>query len=400
MNEQKKSVSRKVKKFYIVLGMLLLLLIPIAFMSGVIRDRESYRNEAVRNVKIAWADSQIIEPPALTLNISDKKGTIQKSLELNNYEAEVKVKAETRKKGIFTVPVYTADVELKGDFINSYGNMKNMESDLSFSVTDSKGFVSQPEIKLLSDKAVTHTSKKYSKAISTSAKNIPFEIKYQVRGINNIYVVPGGLNNEIEIEGNWSNPSFDGDFLPSEKEIENNSFEAEWNIPAIAASSLTKPRAGVSFLLPVDNYRMATRAVKYAFLFLSLTFLAYYIFEVASSKKKPIHQLQYLMMGGAMLIFYLLLVSGSEFLPFWASYIMAALMTIGLIGTYTHFVITKRENKKFALLITLIMTLLYAFLYVLLALQDLSLLIGSLVLFFIMALVMYSTRNVEWNSDD
>ena len=400
MNEQKKSVSRKVKKFYIVLGMLLLLLIPIAFMSGVIRDRESYRNEAVRNVKIAWADSQIIEPPALTLNIPDKKGTIQKSLELNNYEAEVKVKAETRKKGIFTVPVYTADVELKGDFINSYGNMKNMESDLSFSVTDSKGFVSQPEIKLLSDKAVTHTSQKYSKAISTSAKNIPFEIKYQVRGINNIYVVPGGLNNEIEIEGNWSNPSFDGDFLPSEKEIENNSFEAEWNIPAIAASSLTKPRAGVSFLLPVDNYRMATRAVKYAFLFLSLTFLAYYIFEVASSKKKPIHQLQYLMMGGAMLIFYLLLVSGSEFLPFWASYIMAALMTIGLIGTYTHFVITKRENKKFALLITLIMTLLYAFLYVLLALQDLSLLIGSLVLFFIMALVMYSTRNVEWNSDD
>ena len=113
MNEQKKSVSRKVKKFYIVLGMLLLLLIPIAFMSGVIRDRESYRNEAVRNVKIAWADSQIIEPPALTLNIPDKKGTIQKSLELNNYEAEVKVKAETRKKGIFTVPVYTADVELK-----------------------------------------------------------------------------------------------------------------------------------------------------------------------------------------------------------------------------------------------------------------------------------------------
>ena len=399
-NQPKKGVNKKVKKFYIVLGMLLILLIPIAFMSGIIRDRESYKDEAVNNVKMSWADSQIIYPPSLTLNIPSKKGITKKTLELNNYEAEVDVKTETRKKGIFTVPVYIAEVELKGDFINPDGKIKNINTDLSFNVSDSKGFVSQPEFKLLSDKSATNTSKKYTKTLNTNAKNIPFEIKYEIRGINKIYVVPGGINNAIEIEGNWNNPSFDGDFLPKEKEIKNDSFEAEWEIPAIAASSLVNPRAGVSFLTPVDSYRMATRAVKYAFLFLSLTFLAFFIFEIASAKKRPVHQLQYLMMGGAMLIFYLLLLSLSEFCSFGFSYTIAAFMTIALISTYTYFVITKKENVKFTVLITTIMALLYVFLYILLMLQDFSLLIGSIVLFLILGVVMYSTRNVEWNKDD
>ena len=176
-NQPKKGVNKKVKKFYIVLGMLLILLIPIAFMSGIIRDRESYKDEAVNNVKMSWADSQIIYPPSLTLNIPSKKGITKKTLELNNYEAEVEVKTETRKKGIFTVPVYIAEVELKGDFINPDGKIKNINTDLSFNVSDSKGFVSQPEFKLLSDKSATNTSKKYTKTLNTNAKNIPFEIK-------------------------------------------------------------------------------------------------------------------------------------------------------------------------------------------------------------------------------
>ena len=400
MEEQKKGVNKKVKKFYIVLGMLLILLIPIAFMSGIVRDRESYKDEALRNVKTAWADSQVIQAPKLVLNIPDKKGVRKESLTLNNYEAEVEVKTQIRKKGIFKVPVYTADVELKGDFLNTYGRIKNLKSELEFQVTDSKGYISQPEIKFLTEKSVKTVSQKYEKNITTSAKTLPFEIKYQIRGINKIYVVPGGNNNEIEIEGDWKDPSFDGDFLPSEKEITKDSFEGEWEIPAIAVSSLTEPKAGVSFLTPVDNYRMATRAVKYAFLFLSLTFLAYFIFEVGSKDKKPIHQLQYLMMGAAMLIFYLLLLSLSEFMLFGLSYTISAIMTIALISAYTYFVITKREGRKFTILITLIMSLLYAFLYLLLVLQDLSMLIGSFVLFLIMTLVMYSTRNVEWNSDD
>ena len=127
MDEQKKSINKKVKKFYIVLGMLLILLIPIAFMSGIISDREAYKNEAVENVQKSWANSQVIYAPVLTLNIPDKKGITKKTLQLNNYEAEVEVKTQVRKKGIFKVPVYTADVELKGDFLNTYGKIKNLK---------------------------------------------------------------------------------------------------------------------------------------------------------------------------------------------------------------------------------------------------------------------------------
>ena len=141
---------------------------------------------------------------------------------------------------------------------------------------------------------------------------------------------------------------------------------------------------------------MADRSVKYAFLFLLLTFVAYYVFEITSDKSTLIHPIQYMLMGGALLIFYLLLTSVSEFLPFIYAYIIAVLFTVGLISLYTYFVLTKKENLKFTILITVVMLLLYTFLYTLLVIQDLSLLIGSFILFVIIAAIMYATRNVEW----
>ena len=105
--------------------------------------------------------------------------------------------------------------------------------------------------------------------------SISAEIKYKIRGLNNLYVEPEGQNNEINITGNWPDPSFQGDFLPAQREVTNSGFKAEWTVPAIATTSLQNPVLGASFLTPVDNYRMAIRAVKYAFLFLSLTFLSF-----------------------------------------------------------------------------------------------------------------------------
>lgn len=400
MEDFKKPKNKTLKKFYIVLAMLLILLIPIAFLNGIVQDRENYRQEAVDTVRHSWAGPQTITEPTLVLFTPVKNGEQKKYLEINKYNADITVTTESRKKGIFHVPVYTANVNLKGDFINDYGELKNMKTELEFSVSDSKGFVSEPEFKLLDNDFKSNGTKVYSKNLTTSAKNIPFEINYKIRGINDIYVTPAGLNNLINIKGNWNNPSFDGDFLPSEKEVTNRDFSAEWNIPAIAYSSIGNSKAGVSFIMPVDNYRMAERAVKYAFLFLSLTFLAYFIFEITSKKENPIHQLQYLMIGAAMLIFYLLLISMSEFLPFWFAYIIGVIMTVGLISIYTFTVITKQKNPTFSTFISIILSLLYIFLFVLLVLQDFSLIIGSFGLFIIIALVMYVTRNVEWYNDN
>lgn len=393
-----KSKSTKLKKFYTIICTLLILLIPILFLYGIVEDRSNYERDAERKVETSWASSQTITAPRLAMPTNDTKNPY-KCFTLNDYDIDVYITTELRKKGIFKVPVYTANVEVKGNFKNDYAPLKNQPVEFSFNVSDSKGFVSSPQFKLMDDEFVPSHDTIYKKKLTTSAKLIPFEITYKLRGSKEIYVKPEGLMNKIEIEGDWHNPSFEGDFLPAEREVAADYFEGEWEIPYIAVSSQKDARLGVSLLMPVDTYRMATRALKYSFLFLSLTFLSYFIFEITSKENKRIHPLQYMMMGAAMLIFYLLLVSMSEFIPFGAAYLIAGIMTVALIGAYTYFILTKRQNLKFALLISAIMTVLYVFFYTLLVIQDFSLIIGSFVLFLIISLVMYTTRNVEWYND-
>lgn len=395
MEDKKK--SSKVKKFYILLIMLIILLIPIAYLNSIVNNRQDYKNEAVNFIQKSWGGMQRINAPAIYYSIQNKDQTENKYLELNNYNVNVKLDTQYRKKGIFKIPVYTADVNLSGDFTNNL-NLKNKELTFEFTISDSKGFTEQPKVKILSDNFKTAPKNKFNIKIHNQ-KSIPFEIQYKIRGTNKIFAEPKGMENKISIEGNWADPSFEGDFLPVEKKITKENFRAEWKIPFIATSSVMNPEAGVSLLVPVDNYKMSVRTTKYAFLFLSLMFLSFFIFEISSSNKKPVHQLQYLIMGGAGLVYYLLLVSMSEFMPFLVSYIIACLMTTGLIGLYTYFVIVKKEDTKFPLIISVILTLLYIFLYVLLALTDYSLLTGSIGLFIITAIVMYTTRKIEWYND-
>lgn len=407
---ENKVLNNKLKKFYVILFSLIILLIPIAFLFGIINDRESYKEEAIQNIEKSWAKAQILYAPEMVLNIGKDKKNQKQALKLGDYNVNVNIKTEIRKKGIFKIPVYTADVVARGYFKNPYGTLKNIKSELTFDVTDPKGFIEAPEFRVGNEMFQTVDDNIYIKYLTTNQENIPFEIKYKLRGLNVLSVQPFGTVSKIKINGDWKDPSFEGDFLPTNRSVTNKDFTAEWSIPKIATiktdiSDLNNPSiieknntvvVSVSLLTPVDNYRMATRAVKYAFLFLLLTFVAYYVFEITSQKNNPIHPIQYMLMGGALLIFYLLLTSISEFMPFLLAYIIAGLFTVGLISYYTYFVLTKREDFKFTILISVIMTLLYTFLYTLLVIQDLSLLIGSFILFVIIAAIMYATRNVEW----
>lgn len=395
-----KVMNTKLKKFYVILLSLIILLIPMAFLFGVIDDRESYKNEAVQNVEKSWAGVQVLSAPKMFLTMGKDKKNPKQELELGNYDIKVKINTEIRKKGIFKVPVYIADVLIKGHFKNPYGSIKNIKSELSFDVSDTKGFVEAPKFKIDNEAFKIVDDNNYKKTLTTNSDIIPFEIMYKLRGLNLLSVEPKGTISKILISGNWKDPSFEGDFLPQNRSVTNKDFTAEWSIPKIATVKSGEyslgTRATVSLLTPVDNYRMALRSVKYAFLFLLLTFVAYYVFEITQKKNTPIHPIQYMLMGGALLIFYLLLTSISEFIPFIFAYIVAVLFTVGLISSYTYFVLTKKQNSKFTILITLAMLLLYTFLYTLLVIQDFSLLIGSFILFIIIAVIMYATRNVEW----
>ena len=400
--QESKNFDSKAKKFLTILTTSILLLIPIGFMSGMIHDRSSYRNEAVENVAKSWADSQVIGTPKMSfITQNDKKVDVVNELELNSYETKVKITTEIRKKGIFKVPVYTADVIQKGTFNNKYGDLSKYEVITSIWVKDARGFVSEPSFSINNMPAKSSQDIAYNCKLNTNAKTIPFEISYKIKGLNSVDVQLGGQTNNISIDGNWKDPSFEGDFLPTEREVTNKDFSAKWSVPYIA---LQKDKAEVSairvsLLVPVDNYSMAERALKYGFLLLALTFMGYFIFEITSKEKKKIHPIQYCLLGVAILMFYLLLVSISELLSFNIAYLISAFLVMGMILMYTYFVITKKQSFGFALSITSLIGLLYAYFYTLLRLQDIALFAGSIGLFIIIAAIMYLTRNVNWYNE-
>lgn len=401
------------KKFWVILFSLLVLLIPLGFFVGIVNDREKYRNEAVRDVANSWAAEQTIQPPTLTFY--DEKNKKELSWELDKYDASAVVETEVRKRGIFKVPVYTADVVMKGNFIKPDGDIGNNKWIFSFDVSDSKGFIEQPEFKIGKMTSFDSVSdKQYQYHAASGERSIPFEVRFKIRGVNKLSFVPSANINNIKIKGAWADPSFEGDFLPVKRVVSENGFEADWSVPRIATldvqrrtydngssygyKALNNPyvTCGVSLLMPVDNYRMTMRAVKYGFLFLVLTFIAFFVFEITAKKRRPVHPLQYMLMGMALLVFFLLLLSISEFMPFVWAYLIASLMIIGMISLYTYFVLTKKENTGFSLLIAFILAVLYGFLYTLLMLQDFSLILGSVGLFVIIGIIMYVTRDVDW----
>lgn len=388
--------NTKMGKFWSILLTLVLLSIPMLFLNGIIGDRMIYKAEAVNKISNSWGGEQVLKAPSMTYQAKEAQ-----QLKLNDYNVNVEISTELRKKGIFKVPVYTANVILSGDF-DSPANLNGKVITTGFEISDSKGLLESPTFIINNQTPASVSDIKYSTTLNSTKNKIPFEIRYKLRGVNCLYATLNGESNKIHINGNWKDPSFEGDFLPLKREVNKKNFAAEWSIPKIATinNSNNVNRVGVSLLTPVDNYRMAERALKYAFLFLSLTFGAYFIYEIISRDEKKIHPLQYLMLGGAMLIFYLLLVSLSEFVPFILAYILASFMIISLIGTYTYFAVCNKTDKTFSYIISLLMTLLYILLYVILSLQDFALLIGSISLFIVMALIMYVTRNVEWYNSE
>ena len=216
--------------------------------------------------------------------------------------------------------------------------------------------------------------------------------------------MPLGKETHTKLESTWDSPGFTGAFLPEKREIKKTGFTAEWNIlylnrnfPQQWTSEDTHELApaayGVELIFPVDHYQKATRSAKYAVMFLFLTFLVFFIIEIMN--KSRIHPVQYLLIGIALLIFYSLLVSLSEYLGFNLAYALASAATILLITGYAFSVV---KNKKAGISIGAFLTALYGFLFVLLQLEDLSLVIGSIGLFVILAIVMRVSRNIDWYS--
>ncbi|MDO8897207.1 MAG: cell envelope integrity protein CreD, partial [Bacteroidales bacterium] len=241
-----------------------------------------------------------------------------------------------------------------------------------------------------------------------STQNIDFSFKLSLKGSQKLYFTPLGKVTDIDITSSWVNPSFNGAFLPDPRDVSEDGFSAQWNVLHLnrnypqqwagSSYSVKESSFGVDLLLPVDNYQKTYRTARYAILFIGFTFLVFFFIEVL--KKVFIHPVQYILVGIALVVFFTLLLSISEYLRFNHAYIVSAIATLSLVAAYVKAII---KNLRLTGLIVGILFILYSFIYVILQLQDLALLIGSIGVFVILALVMYFSRKIDWyhlNDDD
>jgi inner membrane protein len=229
-------------------------------------------------------------------------------------------------------------------------------------------------------------------------------MRLALAGSDSLRLLPAGSDTEVHLSSLWTDPSFEGAYLPVERAVNEAGFEAKWKVLRlargfppqwksgdVALAQLDSSLVGVRLLSPVDAYTTTDRAVKYELLFIYLTFGAMFLVEVMARRR--VHPVQYALIGFALCLFYLLLLSLAEHTGFLVAYATAAVAITLLIAGYSRAVLGTRGRT--AAVAALVSTL-YLYLFVLLQIQDYALLVGSVGLFVALAIVMYLTRGIDW----
>jgi inner membrane protein len=407
-----------------------IMMIPTVFISDLVRERQERNEAVVKEVDSRWAMAQTISGPYIflpykytTTDAAGKPLVIVNHLFIlpENKQVAGKINHEIRERSIYKVLLYRSSLTDQGNFVLNLpkevttDQVQWSDAKICFGISDFKG---------IEEKLVIHfngtdnelspglpagigdeNEKGLSAPVQITAADIGKSVNYQmnikIKGSEMLHFVPLSGNSHYTLESTWPNPSFDGSNLPSERTVTKDGFTADWNFNKanlpfgtvlndfkFDKSSLA---FGVTMVEPADQYAKTNRSIKYAILIIGLTFSLFFIIELM--QRKPIHPVQYVLIGLALVIFYSLLLAISEFVAFDYAYLIASLGTILLIGLYakSHF-----KSWKSAGIFTGVLTLLYGFIFVLIRLEDTALLVGSIGLFIILALTMYASKKVNW----
>lgn len=417
---KKESVALRI---ILITSITILLLVPLLMIQSLIDDRQNYRLEAIREISKGWAGSQTVAGPILTAvnktEREDKHGkkyfveeNIQYLPEKLNINADIE--PEIRYKGIYELVLFKSKIKMKGQidltkFHERFPSDEYQTLYISFNVSDLRGM--QKDAKLLlngnsynlipGSKSSVLKNGFYSE-VKLDKNNIQdFEIELDLSGREFLGFIPLGKYTEVKVNSPWNNPGFEGAFLPTSREISENNFSAKWNVNYFnrtypqewseIAYDIFPSVFGVKLLMPVDEYQKTTRTSKYGLMIIVLTFLSFFLVELFA--KKVIHPIQYLLVGLSLIIFYSILLAISEYVVFQYSYLISSLLIILLIGLYIKSIY---GSKQIASIITGMLAMFYGFMYVILQLQDYSLLLGNIALFLILAAVMFFTRKINW----
>jgi inner membrane protein len=420
----------------LLLGFLvLLLLIPKAKISDVIDERASRRDEAVGEVTSKWGGEQKLTGPILVVPYTHRwsetspKGVVIPHEEQRRayflperLDVKGRVEGEERARGIFSVPVYALELEVAGSFARpDFAALGVHDEDadwshasLSVGISDVRAIQATPSLRWLGEERaflpgaeaepLANHGIHVAVPVAPRDESLDFSFPLRLHGSDGIWFSPFARETQVAIASKWPSPSFQGAWLPTKREVTDSGFSASWSIPylgrnyaqawredATPTAAIEASRFGVRLVSPVDAQRMAQRSVKYAGLFLLLTFSAIWIVEVLAGLR--VHPIQYLLIGGALVLFFLLELSLAEHLPFAVAYALASLSVLGAVGGYALAVLGSRRR---ALSIAGVVGALYGYLYTLLMAEDDALLVGSLGLFATLVAFMWLTRKIDW----
>lgn len=438
----------------ILVGLLTLaLLIPLEFVKNLILERSQRQGEVIAEINDKWGEPVFLYGPILKVPYTDyeetvavdaqtKRAVTQKTATTHyayffpeQLKAASKVTTKTLNRNNYESAVFSADMQFTGNFIRpdfsdraipneniqwdkttiviQTTDLKSIRNEMRIKlggtalafqpVYESDGKVAipqtaEPKAQILTDRLETGYFD-LNKFLAIGQADFKFNIAYN--GSQQIKMVPVGKTTQLQMQSNWESPSFTGNFLP-EKQIAADGFTANWKVLHINRAfpqqffdnlpDLDRYAFGVDFVIPVDQYQQNERASKYGFLVIGLTFLIFFLIQ--SISKINIHIFQYSMIGLALIMFYTLLISITEHSSFAHAYLVSASAVIIMIGLYSVSIL---KNRKFPLFISLALTALYSFIYVIIQLENYALLVGSIGLFLILGAVMYFSRKIDWS---
>jgi inner membrane protein len=420
----------------LILGALaLVLMIALTMLRSLVTERAQRAGSVRAEIASGWGQSQTIGGPVVVVpyRVRDSYGkvSIHRARFLpDRLVIRGRLLPERRHRGIFETVLYRAQLRIEGELARPDFSAWNVapedvlwsEAIVTIGISDLRGIRGNPVMQWNGRPLVfaggSGDAKLWSTGLTAANAFVPgdtaarhrFALDLALNGSEQIGFYPLGGETVVELTSPWPDPSFTGAFLPESRRVTPRGFTARWSISSLARSypqrwrewdeestsalSAVAPSAfGVGLFSPVGHYQKTERSLKYGALFIVLTFVTFFLYELLSPV--TLHPVQYFLVGGALCLFYLLLLSISEHARFAIAYAVASVATVALITAYGAALLRSRLR---VLGLASVLALLYGYLYVLLQLEDWALLMGSIGLFLILALVMYATRTVDWGS--
>jgi inner membrane protein len=409
----------------------LLMLIPLAQVNGLIGEREGRAREATQRIAERWGAQQLLGAPVLVVPVrrqllQDKVWTTVEEREYvlaDRVSIVGKLAPELRRYGIYEAAVYTAELTIEGRFdvadvaaLSASGAEPQWRrAELRVPIADVRGIRRVSPLKFGerelafgpgTDGVATISAVSAPAPLDPSAlaQTLPFSFTLTLAGTERFAALPLARETDVHLSSPWPDPGFDGAFLPATRRVGATGFEADWQVLDLnrplaqhwrendaIGGALAATAFGITLAQPAGSYQQNVRAGKYGVLFIALTFVAFFLFEVLRGLR--VHPVQYLLVGLALCTFYVVLLALSEQIGFGLAYAIAAACVVMMVGGYAAVVLVARRA---GLMLGALLALIYALLYGLVASEDYALLMGSMALLAAVAGLMYLTRRVDW----